>query len=268
MKLFLWISFLSAALGCSLMPLEDETTFTEKKDFVYQTHPNKKLTMDIFTPGGVKDAPMVVMLHGGGWRARSGDMHAEAQALAKRGFLVFNTTYRLAPTDNYPAAVDDVRFAVKYVREKAAEFGGDPKKIYLWGYSAGGHLALLAGLDPALGVSGIVAGAAPVDFTVYGDSPLVNRFMGKPLKEYEAAWREASPVFHVSEKSPPVFLYHGEWDKLVEIEQMWKMKRALEEKKVPVRTHVVEGQGHISVYLISTESVKLGVQFLEELAAR
>ncbi len=133
----------------------------------------------------------------------------------------------------------------------------------MWGYSAGGHLALVTGLDPDHGIKGIVAGAAPTSLTSYPGSFLIRDFIGKPYSEARELWASVSPVNCVSEKSPPVFLYHGVKDWLVGIDQMRLMKKALQKKCVRVEALEVQNLGHIGVYLFSKKSIHEGITFLK-----
>ena len=218
---------------------------------------------DVYIPKVPGKKPAVVVVHGGGWENRSGDMRNICDDLARAGFVVLNTTYRLAPKNVYPKAVEDVRDAVVWLKQNAEKYEIDVNNISGWGYSAGAHLILLAGIDGSLGLKSIVAGGTPADLTVWPKSKLVKQFIGKDIEKNESLWREASPVNHVTDKSPPLFLYHGEWDKLVEHGQMLRMRDAMLAKNRHVETHTVNSLGHVFVYLFSQESVELGIKFLK-----
>jgi acetyl esterase/lipase len=246
--------------GCS--SLSKKTDYSVKKDFAFQSG----LIFDIYKPEHISKAPVVLVIHGGGWSARTGDMASICKQLAEQGFLALNLTYRLSPKNVYPKAVDDIHAALDYLKMNAAELGADTDRIYAWGYSAGGHLALLLGLDPASGIKGIVAGGAPTVLSAYPKSPLIRDFIGKTYAQDPKTWEQASPINYVTEKSPPTFLYHGKWDTLVGIDQMRMMKAKLEEKKVPVTSNEVYLWGHIGVYLFSQRSVDQGIEFLQKLA--
>ena len=238
-----------------------------QKNFEFQTA-EPKLAFDIFRPKTPAKAPVVLVIHGGGWSSRSGDMSSICKRLSQEGFLALNLTYRLAPDHVYPAALDDVQSALKYVRANAASLGADPERIYVWGYSAGAHLALLLGMTRDSGIKGIVAGAAPSDLTAYPKSPIIHKFIGATYKERPEVWAQASPINHVSKDTPPVFLYHGKDDRLVGADQSRALKKRLEENGVPVSLHEVGwGMGHILVYLLSKESIAKGVSFLTALDA-
>ena len=225
--------------------------------------PQRRLTVDIYRPEGRGVFPIVVVLHGGGWRWRS-RMKKVCRALAREGFVALNLFYSLWPKSIYPQALQDVQEAVRWARANAAELGGDSSRVSLWGYSAGGHLALLAGLDPALGARAIVAGASPTRLDVYPRSPLIQGFLGRTYQEAPALWRDASPVNHARKDSPPVFLYHGESDWFVTIDQMHKMEEALHAKGAAVESYGAPWLSHFSTYFLSGEAIRRGIAFLKK----
>ncbi len=251
--------------GCVSLP--GKTGYALYKGVVYHEYPNAPVVADIYQPKA-SNSPIVLVIHGGGWNSRSGDMQAISEDLAAQGFLVYSVTYRLTPMYIYPAQLEDMKTALKYIRSDAPARGGDAANIYVWGYSAGGHLALMTGLDPENGIKGIVTGAAPTDFTEYPKSPAITKLMGKTHQQDHRLWEQASPVNNVRENSPPVFMYHGTLDGLVDIDQMYFMKEKLEEKKIPVTVRGVTGMGHVSLYLLDQKSINLGIQFLLDLVKK
>jgi acetyl esterase/lipase len=258
--------FLTAALaGCVSLP--KKTGYALFKNVVYHEYADTPLIADIYEPQAT-NSPIVMVIHGGGWNSRSGDMQAVSEDLAKQGFLVYAVTYRLTPKYIYPAQIEDMKSALKYIHTDAPSRGGDVTQIYVWGYSAGGYLALMTGLDPENGIKGIVTGAAPTDLSEYPKSPMITKLMGKTHQQDHKLWDSASPVNNVRENSPPVFMYHGTMDGLVDIDQMYFMKEKLEEKKVPVTVRGVGGLGHVSLYLLDQKSVNLGIQFLLDLVKK
>lgn len=225
------------------------------------------LVADIYRPKMPVPTAAVLVIHGGGWSHRTGDMSSICADLAKQGFLAFNTTYRLAPTSNYPKAVRDVEGALTYLRENAAKLNINPDRIYVWGYSAGGHLALLLGLQEQRKVRGIVAGGTPVDLTKYPSSPMIQKFIGKSYDQAPALWAEASPINHIGAQSPPIFLYHGEGDKIVDIAHLKWMQGRLKQNGRPVETLSLNWHGHVTTYLFSQYAVDEGIRFLQKLEA-
>jgi len=256
------VSISSTLSACAGLPSSAKYSFREERDRVYKNADNIKLTADFFIPEIPGPKPAVLVVHGGGWTKRAGDMEWICKDLARAGFVAVNITYRLAPGSVYPKAVDDIRDATHWLKAHAAEYEIDSSRIAGWGYSAGANLVLLAGLDPKLGMKAVVAGGAPADLTVWPKSSEVKKFIGHPLDSHGNLWAEASPINHVRADSPPVFLYHGEWDWIVSLEQLRKMQLALHQKKVPHESYIAPKMGHLLVYLFSQESLERGVEFL------
>ncbi len=223
---------------------------------------------DFYQPKTSRPVPAVLLVHGGGWTGKDGrwQMDPIAIKLAKRGYAVLNVTYRLAPQWIYPAPVDDLREAVKWMRAHAAELGVDPARIATFGYSAGGHLAALTGFSAGgedLRIRAIVAGGAPSDLTFYPGGKLVPQFLGGTRNEIPTRFREASPVNHVTADSPPVFLYHATADRLVGPEHAWEMISMLKEKEIPYEVFWIKGYGHVGAFLMPGGSVDAAVNFLD-----
>jgi acetyl esterase/lipase len=243
-------------IGCS--------KYTVIENLTYKSVDGLELKGDIYKPKlpGIK--PAVLVVHGGWWAKRSGDMEYICKDLARSGFVAFNITYRLAPKNLYPKSVEDVRDAILWLKKNAAKFEVDEKQISAWGYSAGANLILLAGLDPELGLKALVAGGAPADLTVWPKSPYIRDFIGATFAEKPEIWKDASPVNKVGANSPPVFLYHGAQDDLVEPDQVDRMVAALKEKKVHFNYYKAPYLGHVATYLLSQKSIALGVQFIRD----
>ena len=126
-------------------PLDPKTAAT-KYDLEYGEAGGQKLLLDVHVPLGAGPFPVVLIVHGGGWMA--GDKEADIVpvfAPVATNFTWFTINYRLAPANPWPACYDDLQTAIRWVKTHAAEFKGDPKRLALLGYSAGGHLVTLAG---------------------------------------------------------------------------------------------------------------------------
>jgi len=220
---------------------------------------------DLYRPVTTRPAPAVLLVHGGGWSGKDGrwQMNPIAKKLAKRGYVVFNVTYRLAPRWIYPAPIEDLKQAIHWMRLNATETGIDRKRIAVFGYSAGGYLAALTGLDEATEIRAIVAGGSPTDLTLYPGGDLVPQFLGGRKHEIPERFHDASPVNHVTRKTPPVFLYHGGADRLVPPAHAWAFKDALERNQVPHELHWIEGRDHVGAFLLPGRSIDLAVGFLD-----
>lgn len=257
---------LASALGlssCSLLSKRGHG-YKVQENQVYKSVDGFDLKADLYIPDGKGLKPGVLVVHGGGWDRRSGEMVGISQDLVKSGFVVLNITYRLAPEHLYPKAVEDVQSALDWFKSNADKYELDVKKVSAWGYSAGAHLILLVGLKPENNLVALVAGGTPTNLTVWPNSPIVKKFIGGAYLEKKEIWEQASPVNHVQAASPPVYLYHGEGDKLVEINQMYMMEQAMKKMNRPVETHKVSFWGHAAVYVFSQESIDKGIEFIKK----
>lgn len=223
------------------------------------------LLADLYIPSAGKPAPAVLLIHGGGWNAkeRRSDMDGIARMLANHGYFVMNATYRLTPEWKFPAQTDDLEQALAFMRKNSNSLNIDTSRIATFGYSAGGHLAALIGLDPKNGVKAIVAGGAPSDLRFWPDGKLTGLLLGGPVKGNEELYRKASPVTHVKKGSPPVFIYHGTSDDLVPTEHPKAFIAALEAKGVPHETYWIKGRSHIFAHLFSAAAIPKAIAFLD-----
>lgn len=224
------------------------------------------LVADFYQPTSDTPTPAVLLIHGGGWneKERRSDMTAIAKSLAKRGYFVMNTTYRLTPDWKFPAQTEDISEALAYLRRNATELNIDPDSIATFGYSAGAHLASLAGLDPKNRVKAIVSGGTPSDLRFWPNGKLTGLLLGGPLKGNEAIYNKASPVSHVTPNSPPVFIYHGTRDTLVPIEHAKAYIDALEKNQVTHEAYWIEGRSHIMTHLFPAQAISKAIDFLDE----
>jgi acetyl esterase/lipase len=238
----------------------------------------RPLELDLWLPpGGEGPVPVVVFLHGGGWRlggrhtagpAFAGDEPTPFERVAQVGVAVASVDYRLSGEAVWPAQLHDVKAAVRWLRARAGELGLDPERIAAWGESAGGHLAALLGLtgvDPALegdvgvtGPSSAVAAVAawypPTDLVGFvtdtgGDPDDATtreaQLLGATAVRAPEAAAQASPVRHVSPGAPPFLLMHGRADRFVPCVQSERLHTLLEEAGAPVELQVLEGADHM-----------------------
>jgi len=260
----------ASAEDASLSPSEQFAGLSYAEDrspqtVTYATPGDYELRLDIWRPpgdaaGGSRERPAVIMVHGGSW-------HADARGktplwdawLADRGYVVFDVDYRLAPPPRWQDAPGDVKCAVGWVRENADRYGVDSDRIALVGYSAGGHLALLAAytegnssLPPSCNVedTGVAAVASfypPTDLTrLYEmDWPwsrpnfvglgATKRFLGGTPDTVPERYLLSSPTAHVDPGDPPTFLVHGGADRIVPLEQSELLTQRLERAGVSHR---------------------------------
>lgn len=255
--------------GCMTSPMINASAadFKTSKDvtFTPASWP-AQLVADFYRPTSDKPTPAVLLIHGGGWngKERRSDMTAIAKSLAKRGYFVMNTTYRLTPNWKYPAQTEDINEALAYLRSNANELNIDPDRIATFGYSAGAHLASLAGLDPKNRIKAIVSGGTPADLRFWPDGKLTGLLLGGPLKGNEAVYREASPVTHITRHSPPVFLYHGTGDTLVPIKHTEAYIASLEKHQVTHEAYWIDGRSHIMTHLFPAQAISKAIDFLDQ----
>lgn len=210
------------------------------RNVLYRTTPaGKKLLLDIYKPKrkGKALRPAVLMVHGGGWR--SGDRthnNALARKLAAKGYVCITADYSLSTHELYPAAVYDLKAAVRWIRSKAGIHGIDTTRIAILGFSAGGELAAFIGAtngDPKFeGVNRENKGSSTVQAVVDIDGTLAfihpesgegddskstsaaTYWFGYPKTERPDLWNEASPLTHVSAKTPPFLFINSSVDRM------------------------------------------------------
>jgi len=177
-------------------------------------------------------------------------MRGMGQFLARAGFVAFSVDYRLLQGDQnrWPARLDDVQRAVRWVRAHASQYGVNPERIGAFGHSAGAQLAALLGMedtrdnsDPALArysskVQAVVDVSGPTDFTRDHDSEsgFLTDFLGSSYSNDPEVWHGASPVFHVSKDDAPFLIVHGTEDQAVPISQAQELYEKLHSAGVPV----------------------------------
>lgn len=208
----------------------------EQKDITYVRYGARELQLDLYRPKAqaASAVPGIVLVHCGGWRSGyRTHLTPMAIALAKAGYVVATISYRLAPEARYPAAVYDVKAAIRWLRSHAADYGVDPDRIAVGGSSAGGQIASLTGMtnglarfDPQASHSQVSSDAQLIlnidglsDFTSaearkHEDVPGVGRssagaWFGGSYAEQRDLWHDASPTYYVGESSPPVLFLNS-----------------------------------------------------------
>jgi len=263
--------------GCAaLRPAAKEIVV--EHDVLYVQRGDVPLRADVYRPAEPGTFPGVLLVHGGSWqRGNKQRMAGIAERLARRGYVAVSIDYRLAPTHVFPAQLHDCQAAVRWMRANAARLCLDGGRIGGFGYSAGGHLVgLLATVDPDDGLAEVVSpppadtrlqaavlGAAPVDLTRFPDNRVFRRLLGAGAAERPDLYSQASPITFVSADDPPMFLYHGANDWLVDAEQSRLMIEALQRVAVPATLHEGSG-GHFSTFLFDDAVVSDAIDFLDK----
>ena len=216
------------------------------EDIVYKKIDDRLLKLDIYSPAKKGKFPALIMIHGGGWRSGNKNMERPmAQQITLNGYVTIPVEYRLSLEAKYPAAIHDIKAAIRFIKDNAEKYNIDTTKIAIEGESAGGQLAMLVamtnGLEKfegeksgnkststvhaAIDVDGVVNFLAPNSLNIpqTTDSPgaywLGGIFVEKPM-----IWKEASPIYWVTKNSVPVLFiassvprFHAGRDEMIDI---------------------------------------------------
>lgn len=224
------------------------------------------LKLDLHLPPR-EDPPLVVWIHGGGWRNGS-RKNCPVSWLTEHGYAVASISYRLTDQAVFPAQIHDCKAAVRWLRAHADCFGYSTDRIAVAGSSAGGHLAALLGttgnvavlegsigshLDQSSRVDAIVDYYGATDFLqrtrtqphkTIQEGSVVHRLLGGPADQKADLARLASSAFHVTPDDPPLLIFHGRKDRTVLIGQSERIARAYRDAKLPVSLQVLDDSGH------------------------
>jgi acetyl esterase/lipase len=205
-----------AALGKSLANIPASFgDFKVTRNIRYATEAPRQ-QLDVYQPSVAGIArPVVIFLHGGGWRSGSkGAYKFVADALTSRGYVAVLPEYRLFPEVRFPQYVTDAAQAVVWTQQHAKEIGGDPRRIFVMGHSAGAHIGALVVLDAKYlqqaggngdGIAGFIGLAGPYEYL-----PFPTGMFGPP-----EGYASTQPINFVERNSPPMLLMHGLADKVV-----------------------------------------------------
>jgi acetyl esterase/lipase len=232
---------------------------------------DSELQLDLARPAqGTGPFPGLVYIHGGGWYAGNRSMYrAEIAEAAQRGYVAVTVSYRLTDvTDGkaknpFPAQVEDVKCAVRWLRANAAKYHVDAHRIGAKGASAGGHLSLMLGTTEAAkefegnGGQPDVSSAVQAVVNFYGPTDLprlhetgqkvpeiLENFLGGPPAARADAYRAASPIVHLSKSSAPTLTLHGADDPIVPVEQAIRLDARAREVGAPHTLTVLDGEKH------------------------
>lgn len=209
---------------------------------------------DLYLPPGEENQarPAVVLVFGGGWReGERSQQKVYGLNLAKAGFVCLAADYRPSSVAQWPAPLDDIQAAIRWLRQHAAEYRIDPSRIAISGNSSGGHLALMAAASTARAaaagaeVSAVCAFYPPTRLQGLDEQSrdtTVQQLMGAEATAGDLA--QASPLTFASLPFPPVLLVCGDADRRVPVEHTWLMYQALKAAGNTVELHMLAGQGH------------------------
>jgi acetyl esterase/lipase len=235
-------------------------------DYVTGGHYRQKL--DLFIPNEGTKFPLLLWVHGGAFRLGDKTDHVPLEYL-DWGYAVASINYRLSQHAIFPAQIEDVKAAVRWLRANAEKYHIDPTRFGAWGPSAGGHLVVMLGLtgmtntfdvgenlEVSSQVQAVVDHFGPTDFLQMdtqrlpegmihnvSDSP-ESELVGGLLQENQERVAKANPINYVSRDAPPFLIVHGDKDPLVPHQQSILLNNALVAHGVPVSFYTVVGEGH------------------------
>jgi acetyl esterase/lipase len=238
------------------------------RDLAYVTNGHLRQCLDLYLPNKTGKLPLVIVIHGGAFRSGDKSQDNVAQFL-NAGFAAASLNYRLSGDAIFPAAVQDCKTAVRWLRANATQYNLDPDRFGAWGSSAGGNLVAMLGttgqtkefdvganLDVSSGVQAVVDFFGPTDFLQMDAHRLPNGqihdeaqspeslYIGGAIQEHKEQAAKANPITFITAKTPPFFIAHGDKDPLVPHHQSELLETALKKAGVPVEFHTVKGAGH------------------------
>ncbi|MEY4641076.1 MAG: Lipase 2 [Pseudomonadota bacterium] len=260
------IALASAALMLLATSLPATAQTTEHRDVVYAEVDGKALGLDLYVPGA--NAPLVVHVHGGAWRAGT-KADGVPTFLLDAGYAVASLDFRQSTDAPFPANVHDIKAGIRFLRANAAEYGYNADRILITGASSGAHLAVLVGvtnghaeLEGAVGthpeasseVQAVLSYFAATDLTTilslstpFGvgvREPSLKLLLGDLPDQVPELAQLASPVYHVDANDPPLLLLHGDRDPQMPVNQSLQMLGAYEDKGLDVAFIPVHGAAH------------------------
>jgi pectinesterase len=202
----------------------------EKKEIVYSKISDRKLRLDAYFCNTFAKNPAIVIVHGGGWKSgNKSQMETFAREMASRGFSCFTIEYRLSPEAKYPAAIFDVKKAIKFIKTNAAQFHTDQTKIAVLGCSSGGQMAALIGttnnnnlfeekdakdkttstVQAIIDIDGILAFKHPES----KEGTVAGLWLGGSYDEKPEIWEQASALTHTDNNTPPTLFINSSIDR-------------------------------------------------------
>jgi acetyl esterase/lipase len=240
--------------------------FERRADLAYGAGPRHAL--DVYAPTSARARPIVVFWYGGGWEnGRKENYRFVGAALAKAGYVAVLPDYRLYPEVRFPDFVDDGAQALAWVVTHAAEIGGDPRRVYVAGHSAGAHIAAMLAYDTARlervglardAVRGCIGLSGP--YVLNPNDATLNDIFRTPYTIAE--WQ---PVQRAQAGAPPALLLHGEADTVVDVAHARRMAQTLESIGVAVTLRTYAGRGHRDTVAAFASAAPNKLPVLEEI---
>lgn len=241
--------------GCSgaqfINVVTPESGYTVARDIPFGEH---HLTLDVYAPKDVANAPLVVFFYGGSWQAGKtlgkSSYKFVGQALAHEGYVAVVADYRLYPDVKYPAFLQDGAEAIRWAHAHAADYGADQSKLIVMGHSAGAYNAAMltlnplylkqAGVDHAW-IRGMIGLAGPYDFLPIVDPALQSLFGDRQQ------WTQTQPIEYVDGHEPPMLLMAGDADDIVYVKNTNNLYREILAHGGKATKVIYPGMGHIQI---------------------
>lgn len=244
--------------------------------------PGSRVALDVYTPLNATNCPVLISVHGGGWRLwHRHTFGFTAAPLVERGLVVIVPDYTLYPLARYEQMTDECAAAVAWTLDHIGEYGGDPTRVYLQGHSAGSHLSGLVSLDRRWlaaydhspdELRGVILSAGVLD--VEAEQERWKRMTHLPIEagpywgvmgSSHDALRAASPIRHVRGDAPPTLVMHGEADPIVPVRVGRAFYEALRDAGADVTWRAYRGQGHAD--MLFDAALDTGAPFNEDVLA-
>ncbi len=251
-KVILTIILLLITISCRYPKVKVVTDIPYIKDTT-----SERQMLDIYVPSGVKDAPVVLLVHGGAWRMgskSSPEFVSLARRLSREGIVVVVMNYRLSPQYKHPSHIEDVAAAFSWAKANISKYGGSGSNIFISGHSAGGHLVALLALDKRYlakynlspkDIAGVIPISGPMVINI-------NRMQASQDWYRDAfdtdttTWREVSPIYYANPDAPRFLFICGEKDFDIPVSSSKELSRRLkEEYKIESRVVILPNYSHM-----------------------
>ncbi len=241
------------------------------RNLVYGRAGGQDLKLDLYLPetgGDVRPRPVILFLHGGGWKiGGKAEIDPYVSLITTAGYAVASVDYRLSDDARFPAQIFDCKTAVRWVRANAARYGLNPARIGVLGFSAGGHLAALLGTtegvkaledrsegspEASSRVQAVCTVSGPVDLTIPTHSLIgkisINGLLGGPARDKLELARSGNPAMYATPDDAPTLLIYGDKDELVLPINATILSNALHKVGVEAKVVTVKGGKHVPFF--------------------
>jgi len=277
---------ISMCLLLSMFSFAGEASERVIKDIEFARIGKHRLALDIYLPKGVKNPPLVIWIHGGGWKSGS-RKQCGIRWMTDHGFAIASISYRLTDKAIFPAQIHDCKAAVRWLRANSKTYGYSAEKLAVAGSSAGGMLAALLGtsggvsslegtvgsnLDQSSRVQAVIDFYGATDFVLRSKTQpsranepgsVVHRLLGGGADKKLALAKMASAVSHVSPDDPPMLVYHGEKDKTVLPDQSKRIHDVYSAAGLPITLITIKKAGHGGKKFHSAANRRIMINFLK-----